>query len=637
MVFDWAKMYEAVSGENEIYTEFFEADSTHLFISGLVLSNINDFDPGTGTYMLEAPYDRSFHVSKFDLDGNHNWSIIFGSTNAGSPSSKTEIRDMKLDHNGNVYVTGTFLDSLYYETAGGLESITSNGSTDIFYGKLDTNGYWLWMKSYGNIYPDGAGGISIAQNGDIYLSGYYADSVAFIPTSAPNYAPYYELFTLKFNAQDQEQWVYSTDNPATTPVFNVNSMVLDNDNGIYIGGSYFDYNGDSVNFQSEGNTELLANSNYDGFVLKLNTEGNFEWAKSYSTGSDDYVDQLAFNSANNSLIISGRAGDDTLDFDPSTTADSLNFQSGFFGNYLLCLTSEGQYKWLDLLFANSSGPISRNMHITTDSQGNIHGLGTFATQIDADPGSGTVYYEPSAGGASYSSYSLKLDSMGNYLWSYQYKTTYNSDLSYGIGKDPFDNIYIGLFDGTGINPETLSLGNIDLLHEKTARHFAKLRACEAESVTQVNDTTLMGIYLNVNYQWLDCDDDYSVIPGETERTFTPTISGNYALSTTSYGCETNISDCYAINLNSLGIKDSPLSDAITVYPNPTLNNITVKLPESEHTATCSVYNVYGQTVFSQNFEGVSSFKIKLPDNAGIYIAEIKLDNNQRVVKKLVKE
>ena len=33
MVFDWANMYEATAGENEIYNEFFRADSNHLFVS----------------------------------------------------------------------------------------------------------------------------------------------------------------------------------------------------------------------------------------------------------------------------------------------------------------------------------------------------------------------------------------------------------------------------------------------------------------------------------------------------------------------------------------------------------------------------------------------------------------------------
>jgi hypothetical protein len=50
-----------------------------------------------------------------------------------------------------------------------------------------------------------------------------------------------------------------------------------------------------------------------------------------------------------------------------------------------------------------------------------------------------------------------------------------------------------------------------------------------------------------------------------------------------------------------------------------------------------IYNVYGQTIYRQNFEGVSQFNIQLPEAAGIYFLEIKQENNRRIVKKLIKE
>ena len=458
---------------------------------------------------------------------------------------KTELKGMILDKQGNLYVTGTFLDTLYYETANGLEYRTSKGYTDIFFGKIDSAGHWLWMKSYGGVYDDGAPGVTIDKTGDIYLSGYYADSVTFIPGSAQNYAPFYELFVLKFNSLDQEQWLYSTDNPVTTPVFQVSSIVADDHDGIYIGGNYFDYYGDSVNFQPAGKTELFAstsNANRNGFLLKLDTAGVFKWAKPYATSSNDYIDELAFNSASNSLLISGRAGNESLDFDSTTTSDSLHFPSHFFGTFLLSLTPRGEYKWMKLLFTDTYGLTNlKPIYITTDSKGNIHGVGTFAHSIDADPGSDSVIYSPSAGGASFSAYSLELDSLGNYLWSHQYKTKYNGDDAHGIGKDPFDNIYIGLFDAAGSSPDTMSFGNINLIGPQysTSTHFAKLRACGASLVTQINDSTLMANYKNVTYQWLDGNNGYAVIPGATSRIFTTSVPGYYALASTSYGFGTD--------------------------------------------------------------------------------------------------
>lgn len=553
MVFDWAKMYEATSGENEIYNQFFQADSNHLFIAGRVLSSNNDFDPDTGTYMLPALYDRNYHISMFDLNGNHTWSTILGSTLGQSGPFRTEITDMALSNNGSLYVTGAFLDTLYYETITGLQYITSKGYTDIFFGKMDTLGNWLWMKSYGGIYDDASGALATAGNGEIYLSGSYSDSVSFISGTTPNYTPAYALFTLKFNSLEQEQWIYSTDNPATFPVFEVKSMCIDKDNGIYIGGNYFDYYGDSVNFQSAGNSFLAANNtDYDGFLLKLDTAGTFEWVKAYSTGTNDYIDKLAFNIANNSVIVSGRAGSDTLDFDPGTLADSLNFSSGLFGNYLLSLYPTGQFRWLKQLFADNVAGTDFVMHIVTDQKGNIHGLSTFQDPLDADPGVGVVSYSTNSGGASFNAYSLKLDSLGDYLWSYHYTTATNGDIAYGIGKDAFDNIYVGLFDGTyGPNQDTLILGNIDLIHSVTARHFAKLRECGTPSVVQLNDSTLKSNFINVNNEWVDCNNGYLGSPADSNTYYTPFCSGTYALISKSYGCVADTSTCYTLNISPI--------------------------------------------------------------------------------------
>ncbi|MBI2279285.1 MAG: T9SS type A sorting domain-containing protein [Bacteroidetes bacterium] len=643
MVFDWAKMYETVSGENEIYNQFFQADSNHLFIAGKVFSAVNDFDPDTGSYMLPALYNGNYHISMFDLDGHHIWSTILGSTLGQSGSLKTEIQDMALSNNGSLYVTGSFLDTLYYETTSGLQYITSKGYTDIFFGKMDTLGNWLWMKSYGGIYDDAGGALSIAGNDEIYLSGSYSDSVRFIPGNTPNYAPVYALFTLKFNSQEQEQWVYSTDNPVTFPVFEVNSMCIDNDNGIYIGGNYFDFSGDSVNFQSAGNSSLVANNNdYDGFLLKLDTAGTFEWVKSYSSSGTDYVDKITFNAANNSVIVSGRAGNSNLDFDPGTVADSLNFSSGVFGNYLLCLTPTGQFSWLKQLFADNVPGTDLVMHIVTDRKGNIHGLSTFNNPLDADPGSGVVSYSINPGGASFNTYSLKLDSLGNYLWSYHYTTAFNGDIAYGIGKDAFDNIYVGLFDGVGPDPDTLTLGNINLVHSNNARHFAKLRECSVpvSSVSQINDSTLTAtfFYQNINYQWVNCDSGYVVVSGATQQEFIPPVSGNYALISTSYACSADTSVCFLLNLGGLtGITNNELNSFISIFPNPTPDNVSVKLSEINQTIEYTIFNIMGQTVYKKYFKNSSQFQIELPDRKGIYFIKIKLDNNREAIKKIIKE
>lgn len=67
------------------------------------------------------------------------------------------------------------------------------------------------------------------------------------------------------------------------------------------------------------------------------------------------------------------------------------------------------------------------------------------------------------------------------------------------------------------------------------------------------------------YQWLDCDNNHSAIPGATSQTFTPAASGNYAVSVTENGC-TDTSSCY--NIIATGIFSNNAHGGVVVYPNP---------------------------------------------------------------------
>ena len=42
-----------------------------------------------------------------------------------------------------------------------------------------------------------------------------------------------------------------------------------------------------------------------------------------------------------------------------------------------------------------------------------------------------------------------------------------------------------------------------------------------ETVTAIGDSALFSLASGVSYQWLDCGNNYSLIPGETGQTFTP--------------------------------------------------------------------------------------------------------------------
>jgi hypothetical protein len=74
-----------------------------------------------------------------------------------------------------------------------------------------------------------------------------------------------------------------------------------------------------------------------------------------------------------------------------------------------------------------------------------------------------------------------------------------------------------------------------------------------------------------SYQWLDCDNSYAIIAGETSQVFTPSANGNYAVEVTNAGC-TDTSSCMAFLAMTT---EKELSTALTIYPNPTSGIVSV--------------------------------------------------------------
>jgi uncharacterized delta-60 repeat protein len=94
--------------------------------------------------------------------------------------------------------------------------------------------------------------------------------------------------------------------------------------------------------------------------------------------------------------------------------------------------------------------------------------------------------------------------------------------------------------------------------------------------TPENTVSMTGITLTADetdaiYQWLDCDDGYAPISGETSQTFTPEANGNYAVVITKDGC-TNTSACTEVI--SVSTNEYKLSKT-SIYPNPTSGNFTI--------------------------------------------------------------
>ena len=121
-----------------------------------------------------------------------------------------------------------------------------------------------------------------------------------------------------------------------------------------------------------------------------------------------------------------------------------------------------------------------------------------------------------------------------------------------------------------------------------------------------------------SYQWLDCDNNFSVITDATNQTYTAIVEGNYAVELSQDGC-IDTSLCY--NITNIGMDELNNSTVFSIYPNPNDGSFIIKTDLVEDNIQMEVFNIEGKLIISRTLVGseIRGKTISLSDlNNGMY-------------------
>ncbi|HRH70038.1 MAG TPA: hypothetical protein PLB89_11075 [Flavobacteriales bacterium] len=159
-------------------------------------------------------------------------------------------------------------------------------------------------------------------------------------------------------------------------------------------------------------------TDFDLFLAKYDSVGQFIWGRQLSTGSITYASWIG-RQPGGDLVIAGYHNG-TTDFDPGPGAVSLTGNGDlFFARY----TANG-----DLIWAKVFGSLSGvdEMHaMAVDPLGNIWIAGSINGDIDLDPGPGQAIYPCTP--ASRDGFLVKYDPNGALLWGHTFGNTWGDD------------------------------------------------------------------------------------------------------------------------------------------------------------------------------------------------------------------
>ena len=197
----------------------------------------------------------------------------------------------------------------------------------------------------------------------------------------------------------------------------------------------------------------------DGYLLKLDTDGNFVWVKHLAGAAPGWSftpRHIAIDPAGN--LYAAADFDGIYDFDPGAGTATLNSTPGA-DAAVIKLDAGGNFLWVKQLALTGS-----LQKIAVDAQGNAYLTGEFWGAGDFDPGPEIVQLAPV--GPS-NTFIAKMDTDGNLLWARQIEG--GTNLGVSIAVDIAGNAYTtGAFSNTadfdpGAGAFTLSsAGNYDI-------------------------------------------------------------------------------------------------------------------------------------------------------------------------------
>ncbi|WP_461867211.1 NHL repeat-containing protein [Thermococcus sp.] len=247
----------------------------------------------------------------------------------------SKISDMKVSPDGSIIAVGSMISSrdgvvmkisssgdiIWWKTYGGIENddatgvaLTPNGDIivvgytnntktngyDVWVLRLDENGNIKWQKTFGGDGDDKAHAVALTPNGDIIVAG-YTNSFG---------AGGYDGWILRLDGEGNIKWQKTYGGNGSDEV---STIVLASNGDIIVAGY----------------TESFGAGGKDIWILRLDKNGNVKWQKTYGGSNDDDASALAVTPSEDIIV----------------TGSTTSFSAGGWDAWVLRLDSEGNVEW----------------------------------------------------------------------------------------------------------------------------------------------------------------------------------------------------------------------------------------------------------------------------------------------------
>lgn len=367
-------------------------------------------------------------VAKFSSNGSREWGSYYGG------NTHTFGWGVATDLNDNVYLSGHTESTTGIATLGTHQTAFGGGNNggDAFLVKFNNVGKRVWATYYGGTESEGAYGIAVDKNDNIFLSG-NTSSLSGISTSGvhqESFGGVSDAFLVKFNTNGQRIWATYFGGSARESAAIVS---IDSIGNIYLSGNTSSTNGiatPGVHQETLAKSINPQNITSDAFIVKLDSTGKRQWGTYYGGPGAEGARITTDPSGN--IYLTGATNSTT---GIATTGTHQYLYGG--GNddaFLVKINTNGQRLWGTYL---GGSDIDRSNAIVLDKSGNIY-ISGYTLSKNGIATSGTHQLFNTSG---FDGFLVKFNNYGKRLWGTYYGGE-NIDLSRGIAIDDSGYIYI---------------------------------------------------------------------------------------------------------------------------------------------------------------------------------------------------
>ncbi|AVI52265.1 hypothetical protein C5O00_14300 [Pukyongia salina] len=565
----------------------------------------------------------------------------------GGPGPVDIGRIIETDSQGNVFVSGSFRDTVSFDPNSNNFDFTAGLFGDAFIQKFDADGNFLWARVFTSDAATEYPIMLIDSEDNIYLSAYFEGSIDLDP--GPNQdirtnsaLGFEQSYIVKLNNDGEYIWGEAFENVSANQYTNIQSISFDSNENVFLAGEFQS----TIDLDFGVGEHLINGPGGSAFFLKIDKDGEFLWAETLLAPLEDSfnITESLFTPTDEILIAGSYYGTD-VDFDPGPGQFLFTSPSTNQDLFILKLDNSGNFLWARTAEGHDPGPFLGigNEHIFSldiDSNDDIYITGGYSFYINLEPGTSNFILDSGVPPCTSSCpdynvpFIAKMSSDGDMIWAKQFDGPHQIVVAQGNIKRHSNLVWINEQGDLiyAINP----YGTINFEINSVPYSFTSTNLY----VTFLNVDPTNGEVLNVfflgndQHAWIS---DLKVY--ENIMYVTGGFGGELFFDPSHSLVSNGNTDAYTLKIreDSLFTQEFDIEKAISIYPNPTSDLLHMESPIQDITSVI-LYDLQGRQLNA--FYDVSS-KSQTLDlstlSAAIYIVEIELSNGWRITRKLVKE